>query len=219
MNGVHDLGGMHGMGPIAADGGEPVFHAAWEGRAFGLTRAMGAWRSWNLDASRFQRERIAPGDYFRLSYYERWTAGLVALMLEHGLVTQTEIDRGLPDAAAAVRSPALTADRVPAMIAAGAPARRDVRVAAGFREGQRVRARNLNPATHTRLPRYARGKAGTVDRDHGVFVFPDTNALFQGEKPQHLYSVRFDARELWGDQAARRDAVYLDLWDDYLAPA
>ena len=97
--------------------------------------------------------------------------------------------------------------------------RRDVRVAPQFKVSQRVRARNMNPNGHTRLPRYARGKMGTIVRDHGVFVFPDTNAEFQGDKPQHVYSVRFAARELWGEQASPRDAVYLDLWDDYLEPA
>jgi nitrile hydratase len=219
MNGVHDLGGMHGMGAIKEDKHEPVFHAAWEGRAYGITRAMGGWRLWNLDATRFQRELIAPVDYFRLGYYERWIAGLEELMLRNNLVTPAELESGRPDEGAAVRTPTFTADKVPAFIAKGVPARRDVSAAASFRVGQRVRARNMNPTGHTRLPRYARGKVGTVDRDHGVFVFPDTNAHFLGEKAQHVYSVRFDARELWGEQASRRDSVYLDMWDDYLAPA
>jgi nitrile hydratase len=108
---------------------------------------------------------------------------------------------------------------VAALIARGNPVRRDVAVAARFQAGQRVRGRNINPPGHTRLPRYARGKVGTVERDHGVFVFPDTNAHFQGEKPQHLYTVRFAAREVWGEQAAARDAIYANLWDDHLEPA
>jgi nitrile hydratase beta subunit len=219
VNGVHDLGGMHGMGPIQQEENEPVFHLPWEGRAYAVTRAMGLWRLWNLDASRFQRELIAPVDYFRMSYYERWIAGLVELMVKANLVTRTEMESGRADERAAVRTPALTADQVPALIAKGVPARRDVKVAASFRAGQRVRARNINPVGHTRLPRYARGKLGTVDRDHGVFVFPDTNAHFLGETPQHVYSVRFDARELWGEQANRRDSVYVDMWDAYLEPA
>jgi nitrile hydratase len=219
MNGVHDLGGMHGMGRIVDEASEPVFHATWEGRAYGLTRAMGGWRLWNIDASRFQRELIAPRDYFRMSYYERWITGLEDLMVKHNLVTRAEIDSGQADPAASVRTPTFTADKVPGLIAKGVPARRDVSSPASFRVGQRVRARNINPVTHTRLPRYARGRVGTVDRGHGIFVFPDTNALSQGEKPQHVYSVRFDARELWGEQAPRRDSVYVDLWDDYLEPA
>jgi nitrile hydratase len=219
MNGVHDMGGMQGMGAIQADENESVFHATWEGRAYGVTRAMGGWRLWNIDASRFQRELIAPVDYFDMSYYERWIAALVELMLKNKLVTRTEIDSGRPDAGATVRTPTFTAEKVPALISKGVSARRDIPAAPSYRVGQRVRARNINPVGHTRLPRYARGKVGTVDRDHGVFVFPDTNAQFLGEKPQHVYSVRFEARELWGEQASRRDTVYIDLWDDYLAPA
>jgi nitrile hydratase beta subunit len=218
VNGVHDLGGMQDMGAILPEPHEPVFHATWEGRAYGITRAMGAWRLWNLDAMRFQRELIAPLDYFRLSYYERWVEGLVQLMLKTQLVTPAEITSGHPDAGAALRNPSFTADKVPAFIAKGVPARRDVPAVADFRVGQHVRARNMNPVGHTRLPRYARGKIGTIDRDHGIFIFPDTNSQSLGEKPQHVYSVRFDARELWGDQAGPRDSVYVDLWNDYLEP-
>ena len=219
MNGVHDMGGMQDMGPVSPEVNEPVFHAPWEGRAYALTRAMGAWRLWNLDATRFQRELMPPADYFRLSYYERWIAGLVELMLKHKLVTVMELETGQPDEGAAMRTPALTADNVPTLIGKGVSARRELPVAASFRVGQRVRARNINPVGHTRLPRYARGKTGTVDRDHGVFVFPDSNAHFHGEQPQHVYSVRFDARALWGEQASRVDSVYVDLWDSYLEPA
>jgi nitrile hydratase subunit beta len=88
-----------------------------------------------------------------------------------------------------------------------------------FKVGDRVRARNIHPTGHTRLPRYARGKIGVIVRDHGVFLFPDTNAAFLGEKPQHVYSVKFAARELWGDEASLRDSVHLDMWDDYLERA
>jgi nitrile hydratase beta subunit len=219
MNGVHDMGGMHGMGPIQAQKNEPVFHEPWEGRAYAVTRAMGAWRKWNLDASRFQRELIPPADYFRMSYYERWIVALVELMLKTGLVTRAELESGKPDQGSAKQSPPLTAEKVPILVSKGIPASRDVPAAVRFQAGERVRARNMHPVGHTRLPRYARGKTGTIDRDHGVFLFPDTNALFLGEKPQHVYSVRFAARELWGEQAAPQDSVYVDLWDDYLEPA
>ena len=101
----------------------------------------------------------------------------------------------------------------------GGPARLADDVPPRFKAGERVVARNLNPPGHTRLPRYARGKRGVVDRDHGVFIFPDASAMGLGPKPQHLYSVRFDARELWGPQASPRDAVSIDLWDDHLDPA
>jgi nitrile hydratase len=219
MNGVHDMGGMHGMGPIEYDRNEPVFHTRWEARAFALTLAMGAWRKWNIDASRHSRELIPPADYLRMSYYEKWIAGLVELSVKSGLVAREEIENGRPAEGSAKATPPLTADKVAKTLAKGGPANRDVPVAARFQVGQAVRARNINPTGHTRLPRYARGKLGTINRDHGVHVFPDTNAHFLGENPQHVYSVRFAARELWGEQASPHDSVYIDLWDDHLDPA
>ncbi|GAC1438489.1 MAG: nitrile hydratase subunit beta [Terriglobales bacterium] len=219
MNGVHDMGGMHGMGPIQPEKNEPVFHELWQGRAYAVTRAMGAWRKWNLDTSRYQRELIPPADYFTKSYYERWIIGLVELMVKTGLVTREEVENGKPDRGSPKHIPALTPDKVAILTAKGVPAKRDLPVTGRFQAGESVRARNINPIGHTRLPRYARGKIGTIDRDHGVFVFPDTNAHFLGEKPQHVYSVRFAARELWGEQAAVRDSVYIDMWDDYLETA
>jgi len=155
----------------------------------------------------------------RMSYYERWVAGLVELIVQSGLTTRAEIESGAPAAGSVRAVPALTADKAVALVEKGVPASRSVKVAARFQVGQRVLARNMHPVAHTRLPRYARGKFGTIDRDHGVFVFPDTNAHFLGEKPQHVYSVRFGARELWGAQAVEKDSVYLDMWDDYLEPA
>jgi len=219
MNGVHDMGGMHGMGPIVEEKGEPVFHHQWEGRIFAMNRAVGAWRKWNLDASRHSRELIPPAEYLLMTYYERWVAGLVELIVQSGLTTRAEIESGIPAAGSTKAVPALTVDKAVALVAKGVPASRNVNMTARFQVGQRVRSRNINPVGHTRLPRYARGKFGTIDRDHGVFVFPDTNAHFLGEKPQHVYSVRFSARELWGDQAAPQDSVYVDMWDDYLDPA
>ena len=218
MNGVHDMGGMQDMGPIQYEKNEPVFHQRWEGRVFALTRAMRAWNKWNIDASRYSIELIPPAEYLRMSYYEKWLAGLVRLLVKTGMVTATEIESGQPASGVAKAVPALTPDKVP-MINRGEHAKRNVAVAPRFQVGQRVRARNMNPLGHTRLPRYARAKSGTIDRDHGVFLFPDTNAHYLGEKPQHVYSVRFSARELWGDQAKPQDAVYIDMWDDYLEPA
>jgi len=213
------MGGMHGMGPVRYETNETVFHAPWEARVFALNLALGAWRKWNIDAGRFQIEQVPPADYLRMSYYEKWLARIIELSVKRGLVTRAEIESGQPAAGSTKATPPLTADNVPSMLRGGAGAIRNVPAIAHFKVGQRVRARNINPAGHTRLPRYARGKTGTVDRNHGVYVFPDTNAEFLGENPQHVYSVRFAARELWGDQASPRDAVYIDLWDDYLEPA
>jgi len=218
MNSVHDMGGMHGMGPVKQEKNEPVFHARWEARVFALNRAVGAWRKWNIDASRHQRELIPAAEYLRMTYYERFLVGLTELLIKSGLVTRTEVESGKPARGSKKASPPLTADQVPLLVATGEPASRSTPAAPKFQVGQRIRARNINPSGHTRLPRYARGKLGTVERDHGVFVFPDTNAHFLGEQPQHVYSVRFAARELWGEQASSQDAVYVNLWDDHLDP-
>ena len=219
MNGVHDMGGMQGMGPIHYEKDEPVFHTGWERRTLALNLATAAFRKWNIDAGRYQIELIPPAEYLRMSYYEKWIARLIELLVKSGMVTRDEIESGKPASDSPKATPALAADKVSSMLRTGAVASRNVPVTPRFKAGQRVRARNMHPAGHTRLPRYARGKLGTVDRDHGVYVFPDTNAEFRGEKPQHVYSVRFAARELWGEQASPLDAVYIDLWDDYLEPA
>ncbi|MGA2714908.1 MAG: nitrile hydratase subunit beta [Bryobacteraceae bacterium] len=219
MNGIHDMGGMHGMGPVQHEKNEPVFHHRWEARAFAITRAMGGWGKWNLDASRHQRELIDPARYLTLSYYEKWVEGLIQLSVKAGLLTQEEADRAKRAKGSAKQVPPMHAEQALTLVTKGAPAIRNVTAPQRFQAGQRVRARNINPTGHTRLPRYARGKVGTIDRDHGVYVFPDTNAHFQGEDPQRVYSVRFSARELWGKQASPRDSVYIDMWDTYLEPA
>jgi len=219
MNGIHDMGGMQDMGPIQYEKSEPVFHERWEARTFALVRGIAAWRKWSTDTSRYQRELIPPVEYLHMSYYERWLVALTELLVKSGMVTRAEVDSGKPAPGSSKSVPPLTADRVLPWIARGAPAKREVPSVAHFTIGQQVRPRNMNPVGHTRLPRYARGKVGTIDRDHGVFVFPDSNAHFLGDEPQHVYSVRFEARELWGEQASRRDSVYVDMWDDYLEPA
>lgn len=217
MNGIHDMGGMHGFGAIQREVDEPVFHHPWEARIFAIRHAMGAWGKWNIDASRYAREIIPPAEYLRMSYYERWLAGLVTQMIETGLVSRQEVESGRADPAAPKAAPALAPGDVERVLARS-PSLRDVQIAPRFKTGDRVRARNLHPTGHTRLPRYVRGKAGVILRDHGVHVFPDTNAHGLGEQPRHLYSVRFEARELWGDIAGARDVVHLDLWESYLEP-
>lgn len=219
MNGVHDMGGQHGMGPVEYEKDEPVFHAAWEARVYALTRAMRAWRKWNLDADRHALELMPPADYLRMSYYERWARRLASQVVLYGLVTKEEIDSGTAAPASARVVPAFSLATSSRWLNRGIPSNRDSSVRPLFKVRQRVRARNINPTGHTRLPRYARGKAGVIVRDHGVYLFPDTNAHFQGEKRQHVYSVLFTAQELWGEDASPRDSVCLDLWDDYLERA
>jgi len=218
VNGVHDMGGMQDFGAIAPEPNEPVFHARWEGRVFALTRAVGALGKANIDAGRSAIESLPAVDYFTMSYYEKWFVRFVDGLVNGGLATRAEIDSGIADPGSLKTSMAPGPAQLVAYMAKGDPKTRNVPSKPRFRAGERVRARNINPATHTRLPRYARGKLGIVMRDRGVFVFPDSNALRLGEKPQHLYSVRFTARELWGDQAKLKDSVFLDMWDDYLEP-
>lgn len=219
MNGAHDLGGMQGLGPIPYEKSEPVFHAPWEGRLYAINRAIGLWRKWNGYTSRYQKELIPPADYFRMSYYERWYVGLVELLVQSKLVTRGEIDTGRPAAGSTKATPPLKAEEVVPMFTKPGFARREPAGAPPrFQPGQRVRARNMHPVGHTRLPRYARGKQGTVERDYGTFAFPDAIAHSLPDRPQHVYSVRFAARELWGEQSKAQDAVYIDMWDDYLEP-
>ena len=218
MNGIHDMGGMHGMGPIEHEENEPVFHHPWEGRVFALNLAARAGKG-NIDNSRYGIELLPPADYLRMSYYEKWLARLNGNLIRLGVVTESELASGKPAPDSPKSTPALTAAMVQERLGRGGTARRAATVAPRFQVKQQVRARNINPTGHTRLPRYARGKVGTIVRDHGVFVFPDTNAKFEGENPQHVYSVRFTSLELWGEQASPHDAVYIDMWDDYLEHA
>ena len=218
MNGIHDMGGMHGFGPVEREANEPVFHAAWEARLFAIRHAMGAWGKWNIDGSRYAREIIPPAEYLRMSYYERWLAGLVTQMIDAGLVTREEVQTGRPASGARKAQPRLSPGQVEKVLARS-PSLRDVPVVAGFKTGDRVRTRNFHPVGHTRLPRYARGKLGVVVGMHGGHVFPDSNARFEGEAPQHLYTVEFTATELWGPDGDSNGTVSIDAWESYLEPA
>jgi nitrile hydratase len=217
MNGAQDLGGAHGFGPVLRESDEPVFHHPWERRAFAVTLALGMLGRWNIDMSRYYRENRHPVDYLSSTYYEIWLKGVERLAVDFGLISEQELKNGR---ALSPRDPAIEAPdaaRARKLLVESRGAKLDVPVAASFATGDRVRVKNLHPATHTRMPRYCRGRAGVIAIDHGVYVFPDTHALGLGPKPQHCYSVRFTAQELWGEP--RRDVVHLDLWDDYLEKA
>lgn len=220
MNGPHDLGGQMGFGPVAPETDEPIFHAPWESRALALTLAAGSLGHWNIDRSRHARESLPSSVYFSSSYYEIWTRGLEVLLDEAGLVGVDEIaaSRSLRDPAPTNR-PTLAAERVAPTIAAGSPYTRASSTAPAFVEGQRVRTINDHPTGHTRLPRYARGRVGTVESVNGSFVFPDTNAATNvagDPDPQWCYTVVFDAAELWGRSADPRSTVSIDAFEPYL---
>jgi len=218
MNGAHDLGGMHGFGPVEIEKDEPVFHSRWEARALALNLASGFHRKWNLDMGRYAREQMPPAEYLATSYYEHWLFGLEKLLVEQGLVSAKELQSGRPEAKAEA-APAMHLADVAPFLRNRRAARLDADVPPRFKAGEPVVTRNLHPVGHTRLPRYARGRRGVIERDHGVFIFADTHAMSRDQKPQHCYSVRFSARELWGAEASARDSVFVDLWDDHLDPA
>jgi nitrile hydratase len=218
MNGPHDLGGAMGFGPIAAEANEPVFHADWEKRAFALVLAMGATGAWNLDMSRQARERIPPAEYLASSYYQIWLKGMQRLLVERGLATAEELATGRAVTAAKRLPRRPDAAAVPAMLAKGGPTERPAAAPALFAVGDAVRAKNMNPTGHTRLPRYVRGRRGRIARVHGAHVFPDANAAGAGEDPRWLYSVAFDAVELWGPDARPGDEILIDLFEPYLEP-
>jgi nitrile hydratase len=219
MNGAADMGGMHGFGPVEPEPNEPVFHADWERKAFALNMAIGVAGIWNLDAFRFARESLPPPEYLNTSYYGLWVVTLENMMLKHGVATREEIAAGRALARDAAAPQPVTAAMVANMVRCGSPYDRPAAAPARFRVGDNVRARNMHPKTHTRLPRYVRGHVGVVERIHGCHVYPDTSASGAGDNPQWLYTVRFDNRELWGPDADPTVKVSIDAFEPYLDPA
>jgi nitrile hydratase len=219
VNGGQDLGGAQGHGPVKPEPNEPVFHADWEKRAFALTLAMARPAGWNIDMSRFARENRDPAEYLSMSYYQLWFSGLETMLKERDLVSDDEIVVGHslhpPKPVRQVLSP----DDVLKVLHRGGPTERDTNTKAAFKPGDAVRMKNINPPTHTRLPRYARGRKGIIERVIGCHVFPDSNATGAGENPQWLYTVRFDGRELWGAGGDPTVTVSIDAWEPYLEPA
>ncbi|WP_299504290.1 nitrile hydratase subunit beta [uncultured Roseobacter sp.] len=223
MTRPHDMGGRYGDGPVIPEAEGEVFHADWHARALSVTLAAAAHGAWNIDVSRHAREKLAPMDYARFSYYEKWMAGLADLLVEAGMVTAAELAAG----DAAPQPPAdkmLTQENVPAVLWRGGPADRSSNIGPAFKPGDVVRTRQiaanmLVDGGHTRLPQYAAGAAGRVVRYHGTHVLPDSSAHRLGDAPEPLYAVAFAASELWSHPENPADEVILDLWQSYLAPA
>jgi nitrile hydratase subunit beta len=216
VNGRQDLGGMMGFGPVLAEPEEPVFHAEWEKRVLALRTAAGALGEWNIDMGRHANETLHPVDYLSSSYYETWLKGLEKLLIARGMATREEIMAGrASQPPKPTRSPP-DAATMAAALAEGTPYNRQSSSSARFVVGDDVRALNINPTGHTRLPRYARGKRGRVEEVRGVFVFPDANAHGLGPSPQWLYLVRFSGAELWGRDGGLGLDVSIDAWESYL---
>jgi nitrile hydratase beta subunit len=208
VNGIHDQGGMDGFGPVVVERDEPVFHAGWERRVFGMVLASTR-RRLGTDAFRFAIERMDPAHYLGASYYERWMTALATMLVESG-----DLDRGQLAARAGAGFPLSRPApelRVPELERPGAPPR--------FAVGSAVIVRNRHPLGHTRCPRYVRGKRGEVVRVDGPFPLPDIAAHVRRPCDETAYGVRFAARELWGGDASPRESVCVDLWESYLEPA
>lgn len=226
MNSVHDVGGMHGFGAIEYEESEPVFHHEWEARLVGMRFGTGPRRVISsLDASRYAVERMDPALYLAARYYERWLITFEQALVEKGFLSQDEIDARTahylenPDAAVPHREdPELTARALKLRATPNHPPA-DAVPAPRFKVGDAVRTRNFHPKGHTRLPRYARGKHGVIVQLLGVQELPDAKAHDLEPQPQMVYAVRFDGRELWGEDAEPGTCVYIDLWDSYLEPA
>ena len=212
-----DIGGRRGFGAVVPEPEGAMFHATWEPRVHALTIALGATGCWNLDMSRSARETLP--DYLDLTYYEIWLHGLEKLLIDKGLVTSDELSAGCARLAPVPVDRVLKADQVAALLAKGAPTERASVTPARFKPGQRVRTRRTPAEHHTRLPGYVRGKRGVVERVLGTHVFADSHAQGAGEDPQWLYTVVFDAAELWGSEAKPGHSVSFDAWEPYLEAA
>ncbi|HEV3162234.1 MAG TPA: nitrile hydratase subunit beta [Xanthobacteraceae bacterium] len=218
MDGVHDMGGMHGFGKVEPEQDEPVFHDDWEARTFALYRAMSYAGVWVIDQARFAREQLPPDVYLASSYYKKWELGMEKQLAELGLAGRDELAAGHALRPGKPLKRKLSAAEVPNIVTRGSFARPSQKPAR-FKPGDRVRTKNIHPNTHTRLPRYARDKVGVVEALRGCHVFPDTVAIGKGEDPQWLYTVLFDGRELWGESAEPSLKVSIEAFEPYLEPA
>jgi nitrile hydratase beta subunit len=218
MDGVHDMGGMHGFGKVEPEQDEPVFHEDWEARTEALCGAMLYTGVWSIDQRRFGREQLPPAVYLASSYYKKWALGLEKQLAELGLAGSDELAAGHALRPGKSLKRKLTAAEVANTVARGSFAR-PAQKPARFKPGDRVRTKNIHPKTHTRLPRYARDKVGVVEALRGCHVFPDTVAIGKGEDPQWLYTVLFEGRELWGDSAEPSLKVSIEAFEPYLEPA
>lgn len=218
MNGAHDMGGMMGFGPVEREPDEPLFHALWERKALALTIAAGATGAWSLDAMRHSRESLPPAEYLTSTYYEIWLKALGERLVADGLATAAELEVGAAAGPGRPVTRVLRAADVEATLARGFPYDRSSSRPSPYAIGDRVRTKVINPDGHTRLPRYARGKTGVIEKVHGVHVFPDANAHGLGEDPQWLFSVAFDGAELWGPDAEPGVVVSVEAWEAYLEP-
>ena len=213
MDGIHDLGGRQGFGPVDRHGEDEVFHEAWEARMLGMVRAMSRPMDWSIDWFRHCRELIDPADYLTRPYYDQWMQSYAAMMVNSGVATVGELAAGKSDGANPGLKPPMSPQQVAAAVSTVTRFDRATTAPPMFAPGDAVRAIGQGVAGHTRLPAYARGRRGTIHGYRGAHVLPDAKAIGE-DRAEPLYTVAFDAAELWGE--ARRDRVYLDVWESYL---
>jgi nitrile hydratase len=217
MDGVHDMGGMDGFGQVEVEKDEPVFHSPWEGRVLAMQRAIGYAGAWHIDHARFAQEQLPPLTYLGVSYYRRWALAMEKNLTERGFASAAELEAGHAQGPGKALPRKLTPDLVAELTRSSFY--RQQQGPQRFQPGDQVRTKNIHPATHTRLPRYARGKLGTVERCHGCHMYPDSVAINRGDDPQWLYTVVFDGRELWGPDGDPTLKISIEAFEPYLEPA
>lgn len=219
MNSAHDLGGQMGFGPVVPEPNEPVFHGDWEKRVLAINVAAGAMGHWTIDEIRHARESLPPAQYLSSSYYEIWLAALDKVLVKHGFLTPEELATGKPASQRREPKRVLKSEEVASVLRRGFPYEREAAAPAKFAVGDLVRTIVMHPQHHTRLPRYARGKQGVIERVTGCHVFPDSGAHGAPETAQWLYTVVFTGPELWGRDADPGSSVSIEAWESYLEPA
>jgi nitrile hydratase len=226
MNGVHDLGGTDGLGPVRVEDDEPVWHSEWEKAAFGMFPFAFRAGFFGVDEFRFGIEQMHPAEYLASRYYEHWVHTAEHYATKAGAIDPQEVEERTkfylenPDAPLPEdRNPDLLGF-VDAAVKNGVTARRESATTPKYAVGDRVRIIDDSPVGHTRKARYVRGKTGEVVLVHGAFIYPDSAGNGLGDDPQHVYNVRFDAAELWGDDFGDPNgSVYVDVWEPYIEPA
>jgi nitrile hydratase beta subunit len=217
VNGVHDMGGMDGFGPVVPEPEEPVFHEPWEGRVLGMSRSLTFNGAYNLSAARYSEERLPPAQYLGAGYYERIVLGMEQNLREKGLVGDDELAAGRALRPGAALPRRLSGEDISPLLVRGRSSR-PPDAPPRFAVGDRVRGRQLNPHGHIRLPRYARGRAGVVQALCGFKVLPDTVAVGAGEHPQWWYTIVFRGEDLWGPGSDPTLTVAIGAAEGYLEP-
>lgn len=226
MNGVHDLGGTDGLGPVPVPESEPVYHEEWEKAAFAMFSMCFRAGFFGVDAFRYGIEQMHPAAYLLSPYYDHWAHAVEHYGVAKGVLDEAEIDKRMqfflenPDAPMPEREDPDLLAFVDGVVKSGAPAGRPSDKVAKFAVGDLVTVVDDSPHGHTRKARYIRGKTGVVEMAHGTMIYPDSAGNGGDDAPEHVYTVKFTNEELWGSEAAEPNGVvYFDVWEPYITPA